>query len=151
MAQPKSPYYYKLVLTDNDDVSFKRILNDEKTEESNNITANFRFFEKELVNNKIDPDIIWKGIRRLTTVSIHIKKDGGDEPQEIFESMNSTGMGLSNTDLVRNYILMRYDRNIQKEIYEKYWKKMENNINNEGNLDEFLRNYLMMEKRYIYF
>ena len=46
---------------------------------------------------------------------------------------------------------MRYDRNIQKEIYEKYWKKMENNINNEGNLDEFLRNYLMMEKRYIYF
>ena len=145
-AQPKSPYYYKLVLTDNDDVSFKRILNDEKTEESNNITANFRFFEKELVNNKIDPDIIWKGIRRLTTVSIHIKKDGGDEPQEIFESMNSTGMGLSNTDLVRNYILMRYDRNIQKEIYEKYWKKMENNINNEGNLDEFLRNYLMMEK-----
>ncbi|MDI1495478.1 MAG: hypothetical protein K8823_786 [Cenarchaeum symbiont of Oopsacas minuta] len=146
-AQQKLPDYYKLVLTDTDDGSFKNILDNSKSEESNNIVANFNIFKNKISNDKVDPDKIWSGFRSLTTVSILIKKDGGDNPQEIFESMNSTGLALSNTDLVRNYILMKFDVNVQKTIYKKYWQKMENDSGEDGNLDEFLRNYLMMEQR----
>ena len=53
--------------------------------------------KKLVMDTPVNPDMVWKGIRRLSTVSIHIKKGGGDNPLEIFESMNSTGLELSNT------------------------------------------------------
>ena len=145
-AKKESSDFYKLILTDSDDESFKQILNDIDPEESNNVVANFKYFKKQIINSHVNPDIIWKGIRRLSTVSIHIKKDGGDDPQEIFESMNSTGLELSNTDLIRNYILMKYDVKQQEKIYKQYWKDMEDKISDDGDLDEFLRNYLVMKK-----
>lgn len=52
-------------------------------------------------------------------VEIVLDKSQGDEPQKIFESINSTGLELSLADLVRNYLLMDDDN--QDELYEDYW------------------------------
>ncbi|WOV92387.1 MAG: DUF262 domain-containing HNH endonuclease family protein [Candidatus Nitrosoabyssus spongiisocia] len=140
--------YYKLVLTDNDDETFKSILNNDKIKYSNNITTNFEFFRQQFSNNTGILDTVWNGIHNLNIVSIVIDKNGGDKPQEIFEGLNSTGLDFSTTDLIRNYVLMRYDTKKQKKIYKEFWRPMEMLFSgNDDDFDEFIRNYLMVQKK----
>jgi hypothetical protein len=76
-----------------------------------------------------------------------------DNPQKIFESLNSTGLELSQADLIRNYILMGLDNKTQKRIYENYWKKIEHlakdNDSNESRVSDFIRDYLTNENKKI--
>ena len=140
--------YYKLILTENDDETFKSILNNDEIKYSNNIANNFEFFRQQFLNNIEILDTVWNGIHRLDIVSILIEKEGGDKPQEIFESLNSTGLNLSITDLIRNYVLMRYDPIEQKTIYKEFWSPMEKQFGeNDDDFDEFIRNYLMVQKK----
>ena len=140
--------YYKLILTENDDETFKSILNNDELKHSNNIIANFEFFKKQFLTNIDILDTIWNGIHRLGIVSILIEKNGGDKPQEIFESLNSTGLDLSITDLIRNYVLMGYNPIEQKKFYKDFWRPMEKLFSeNDDDFDEFIRNYLMVQKK----
>lgn len=140
--------YYKLILTENDDETFKSILNNDEIKYSNNIANNFEFFRQQFLNNIEILDTVWNGIHRLDIVSILIEKEGGDKPQEIFESLNSTGLNLSITDLIRNYVLMRYDPIEQKTIYKEFWSPMEKQFGeNDDDFDEFIRNYLIVQKK----
>ena len=66
------------------------------------------------------------GIEKLIYVDTALEK-GKDDPQRIFESLNSTGLDLSQGDLIRNYILMNLDRENQQYIYENYWTVLEEN------------------------
>lgn len=82
---------------------------------------------------------ILDGIKKLEMVEIVLDKSQGDEPQKIFESINSTGLELSLADLIRNYLLMD-DRN-QDELYENYWSVIEKNVGYR-NLGDFVINFL---------
>ena len=135
-------HYYKLILTEDDNKILKDIMKDGKSESSNNITTNYRHFVSRLRKDGTNPDIIWEGIRKLTMVGILI--DEKDDAQAIFESMNSTGLDLSATDMIQNYLLMS-DLEQQKHIYQEFWRPMEENFGeDQTNFEEFIRNYLMM-------
>jgi len=82
---------------------------------------------------------ILDGIKKLEMVEIVLDKSQGDEPQKIFESINSTGLELSLADLIRNYLLM--DDANQDELYESYWSVIEKNVGYR-NLGDFVINFL---------
>ncbi|MGL4525100.1 MAG: HNH endonuclease family protein [Spirochaetia bacterium] len=107
-----------------------------------NITRNYLYFESELVKDyredNIDP--LYETLQRLVAVDISLNQRF-DNPQEIFESINSTGMALETSDLVRNFLLMNIgDYNKQEKLYTDYWKPIEDQT--KGRTDDFLRDYL---------
>ena len=137
--------YYKMILTDDDDRSFREIMGDGSSKTSGGIAANFRYFTARLKSE--DADSVWYGIKSLTAVLIRI--DDKDDAQAIFESMNSTGLDLSETDMIQNYMLMTKDPRWQKKIHGQYWRPMEQRFGGGSSkeFDEFLRSYLMMKRK----
>ena len=95
-------------------------------------------------------DEIYAGIFKLSLVSISLDKDS-DNPQMIFESMNSTGKDLSQTDLLRNYLLMDLTPEKQTRLYKTYWKSMEELFgediykNDVNKFDYFIRDFLTLK------
>ncbi len=75
---------------------------------------------------------------------------GKDDPQLIFESMNSKGMELVQTDLIRNHIVMETEVEKQEGFYNKYWRAMEEELKqNEKLFNQFVRHYLTIKTREI--
>lgn len=134
--------YYKMVMLCEDDRAFREIMEKGSTSESGKVATNFRNFVEWLRNE--DADSVWYGIKALSSVVIKLKDK--DNAQAIFESMNSTGLDLSETDMIQNYMLMANDTEWQKKIYEQYWSPMEQLLGGRDSLDfdEFLRSYLIM-------
>lgn len=124
---------------------------DEITEEesNSNMYANYKLFEENITSletiNQIDI-----GIQKLIYVDIALER-GKDDPQKIFESLNSTGLDLSQGDLIRNFVLMNLQREEQNRIYNDYWIPIENNtkvyITNKfkTKISEFMRDFLTLE------
>lgn len=109
---------------------------------NSNIYKNYIFFKtmiEETLNNGYELGDILDGIKKLEMVEIILDKSQGDEPQKIFESINSTGLDLSLADLIRNFLLM--DDENQDELYENYWSEIEKNVG-YGNLGDFVINFL---------
>lgn len=131
--------HYKLVLTD-DDKSFRAVLDGDISEDQNNITSNLRYFTKRLSEDKNACDVVWRGINKLNVVRVMIDKHS--DAQAIFESMNSTGLSLTPTDMIKNFILMPHNKSKQQKIYKNHWMPMEKSLGEH--LQEFLRVYLMM-------
>ncbi len=137
---------YKLLLTRRDKETLINVIKGVKPtgEFSLRIVENFNFFKSKIsIENAAD---IYNGIMRLFVVDVALEKDK-DNPQLIFESMNSTGLDLSQADLIRNYILMGQDIKTQTELYEKYWFPMEQSYGNEytSSFDWFMRDYLSVK------
>ncbi|MCI2206920.1 MAG: DUF262 domain-containing protein [Atopobiaceae bacterium] len=91
-----------------------------------------------------DPSSIWMGIHRLEVVSVSLAQ-GQDNPQLIFESMNSTGKDLSSADLIRNFVLMGLPMDQQERVYANHWRKIEEALGADSYdtvFDDFIRNYL---------
>lgn len=142
---------YKMLLTDHDrDVMIKLIEGIKINEnEDSLIYANYLFFRKKVAEGVLTPEQIYESISKLDIVGIILDRDQGDEPQLIFESLNSTGMNLSKSDLIRNFILMGLDNDKQKIIYNNYWKPFEDYFANPDvpdRMDRFFRDYLTMKK-----
>lgn len=92
-----------------------------------------------------------KGLRKLMIVQIDLYRDI-DNPQIVFESLNSTGLQLSQVDLVRNYVLMSYKEEAQTRLYKQYWLPMEQlffDNQQDANFNNFLKDYLIMESQVI--
>lgn len=109
---------------------------------NSNIYKNYITFKnliEETLASGLGLDDILNGIKKLEMVEIVLDKSQGDEPQKIFESINSTGLELSLSDLIRNYLLMD-DRN-QDELYDNYWSAIEKNVGYR-NLGDFVINFL---------
>lgn len=85
---------------------------------------NFKLFEKWISENTDKLETIFKGLEKLMIVWIALKKEK-DEPQLIFESMNSKGIELTQADLIRNYIVMETEFEKQEDFYNQYWRDME--------------------------
>jgi len=138
--------YFKLLLSQTDNASLKAII--EHTEQPNEpslrVTQNFDLFTELLAGRKGDLAAVCRGLAKLVVVDIALNRDQ-DNPQLIFESMNSTGKELSQADLIRNYILMGLDPILQTRFYENYWRPMELDFGQEAygtQFDGFMRHYL---------
>ncbi|EPB9412442.1 DUF262 domain-containing protein [Clostridium perfringens] len=109
---------------------------------NSNVYKNYITF-RNLISNVIEEGLelndILNGIKKLEIVEIILDKLQGDEPQKIFESINSTGLELSLSDLIRNYLLM--DDLKQEELYADYWLEIEKNVGYK-NLGDFVINFL---------
>ena len=140
---------YKLTLSQGDRETLKSILehlinHDHKLiYDSARIWENLNFFRNRLAALE-DPNIVWDGIQRLDVVSISLDA-GTDNPQLIFESMNSTGKDLSSADLIRNFVLMGLPPKQQDELYLNHWRVIEETLGADSYdtvFDSFIRNYL---------
>ena len=130
-----------------DCISFDKLITNEPSEfiESSNITQNYYYFETRIKKNEISIDDLYEAIFRLEIIDIFLDKE--DNPQLIFESLNSTGLDLTEGDKIRNFILMGLDANKQEEYYEKYWNKIEKFTG--YNVSGFIRNYLTLIQKKI--
>jgi uncharacterized protein with ParB-like and HNH nuclease domain/predicted transport protein len=144
--QEEDELHYKLLLTKKDKETYLNIIKgiEQSEQYSQRLVENYKYFKDEInATNSVD---VYNGLLRLFVVNVALEKDK-DNPQLIFESMNSTGLDLSQADLIRNYILMKRDIEEQKDLYERYWFPMEQSYGNDYTsfFDKFIRDYLIVK------
>lgn len=152
-ALERGDRYHKLLLSQTDNASLKALIKntEEPKEPSQRISENFAFFTQLLADRQNDLAPVCRGLAKLYVVDIALTR-GQDNPQLIFESMNSTGKALSQADLIRNYVLMGLEPELQTRLYEQYWRPMEVDFGAEANswrFDSFVRDYLTLKTRSI--
>lgn len=143
----------KLKPTENNKEALRYILNatnDEKFKGYSKIIENFNYFRS--VINPENFEVVQRGLSKLIFVDIALDRQK-DNPQRIFESLNSTGLELSQADLIRNYILMGLKPKEQERIYKHYWEVIEKNAKdetlNKTKISEFIRDYLTLKNKEI--
>lgn len=140
---------YKILLTQSDKATLINVIAgiEPPRPSSVRVIENSRFFEEKISACKADLDVIYNGIAKLILVDISLNRDH-DNPQLIFESLNSTGLELSQADLIRNYILMDLEPEQQTRLYQKFWFPMEQlfgQVNYRSHFDRFMRDYLTLK------
>ena len=144
---------YKLLLTQDDKDEFIALI-DSKTQLhplhhiTGRLTDNYHFFEEQIRQSAIDLNVLYMGLNKLIIVDIALDRDF-DNPQLIFESLNSTGVDLSQADLIRNYVLMGLSSEEQNHLYKQYWSPMEQlfpHVADENIFDRFMRDYLTLKQ-----
>lgn len=143
----------KLRPTVNNDKALKYLLRDDEAEEFHEysrLIENFIYFKSRI--NAGNFEVVMNGIAKLMFVEISLEREK-DDPQRIFESLNSTGLDLSQADLIRNYILMGLEYSHQNKIYEKYWYHIEilatEDETNRSKVSDFIRDFLTLKFREI--
>ncbi len=151
-SDEKGDKKFKLILSEPDRDTLLSLIDEDRrkpSEPSSKIMENFKLFEEWIRKNTNKLETIFKGLDKLMVVEISLER-GKDNPQLIFESMNSTGKDLTQTDLIRNYILMGLEPEKQKIFYKKYWRAMEEDFKqNETLFNQFVRHYLTIKTREI--
>ncbi|MFP6279746.1 DUF262 domain-containing protein [Helicobacter pylori] len=149
-SDEKGDKKFKLILSEPDRDTLLSLIDKDRrkpSEPSLKIMENFKLFEEWISKNTDKLETIFKGLDKLMVVEISLER-GKDNPQLIFESMNSTGKDLTQTDLIRNYILMGLEPEKQEIFYKKYWRAMEENFKqNETLFNQFVRHYLTIKTR----
>lgn len=149
-SDEKGDKKFKLILSEPDRDTLLSLIDENRrkpSEPSLKIMENFKLFEEWIRKNTDKLETIFKGLEKLMIVEISLER-GKDNPQLIFESMNSTGKDLTQTDLIRNYILMGLDPEKQKIFYKRYWRAMEEDFKqNETLFNQFVRHYLTIKTR----
>ncbi len=145
---------FRLILSESDKDTLLSLIDKNKrkpSEPSLKIVENFELFEEWIRKNTDKLETIFKGLEKLMIVWISLKKEK-DDPQLIFESMNSKGIELTQTDLIRNYIVMETEVEKQEDFYNQYWRAMEENFKQsekqskrEDLFNKFVRHYLTIK------
>ncbi len=147
-SDEKGDKKFRLILSESDKDTLLSLIDENKrkpSEPSLKIMENFKLFEEWIRKNTNKLETIFKGLDKLMVVEISLER-GKDNPQLIFESMNSTGKDLTQTDLIRNYILMGLEPEKQEIFYKKYWRAMEEDFKqNETLFNQFVRHYLTIK------
>ena len=143
----KDEQSYKMILTQTDKASLIALLEGKEPPEpvSQRIVDNFKFFSDSIAS--ADLNVVYQGINKLMIVDVSLQQ-GLDNPQMIFESMNSTGRALTQADLIRNFVLMNLPHEQQSRLYNEYWRPMEINFgadNYNNQFDEFMRYFLVIQ------
>lgn len=138
--------HYKLLLAETDKDTLLAILKGSPMpkELSMRIHDNFLLFKQLIQQHEDELEAICQGLAKLVIVDVSLERSQ-DNPQLIFESMNSTGLELSQADLIRNFILMGLEPKFQTELYKAYWRPMENSFGQAAyaaHFDAFMRHYL---------
>ncbi|GAA9735179.1 DUF262 and DUF1524 domain-containing protein [Helicobacter pylori] len=139
---------FRLILSESDKDTLLSLIDKNKrkpSEPSLKIVENLKLFEEWIRKNTDKLETIFKGLEKLMIVWIALKKEK-DNPQLIFESMNSKGIELTQTDLIRNYIVMETEDEKQEDFYNQYWRAMEEDFKqNEKLFDRFVKHYLTIK------
>ena len=138
--------HFKLILSETDKETLLAILQNSPlpVEASSRITENYALFQELIAANQGELESICQGLAKLVIVDVSLDR-AQDNPQLIFESMNSTGLELSQADLIRNFILMGLEPKLQTELYKTYWRPMERAFGQAAyvvHFDAFMRHYL---------
>lgn len=138
----------KLRPTEDNDKALKFLLRSDENEVFNafsKLIDNFNYFKERITEE--NHEFILRGLAKLMFVEISLER-GKDDPQRIFESLNSTGLELSQADLIRNYILMGLKPSDQRKIYSNFWEIIEkfakDDTKNVSRVSEFIRDYLTL-------
>lgn len=140
------PHRPKLVLRRHDHATLVAILdeNEPPSTASARIRENYSYFKDRMA--EVDPQRIYRGIKRLEVVEVRLHSH--DDPQAIFESLNSTGVDLSPSDLIRNFVLMGLPEHQQTRLHEEYWHKIELLFRGHGDRsNNFFRDYVALKTR----
>lgn len=116
---------------------------DEEYIPGSNLTINYRYFYGRIQHGELDIDELFDAICKLEIINISLNHE--DNPQLIFESLNSTGLNLSEGDKIRNYILMGLPNDQQTKFYEKYWNRIESYT--DYDVSSFVRDYLSIKQQ----
>lgn len=140
---------FKLLLSQTDKTTLTSIVSgcERPKDHSLRVTDNYALFKRWINEGKSDLTTLCKGLAKLVVVDIALNRDQ-DNPQLIFESMNSTGKELSQADLIRNFILMGLDPMLQTRLYQDFWRPMEVDFGQEAygtHFDGFMRHYLTVK------
>ncbi len=144
-VQEEGSREHKLVLRRHDQATLVALLDGKALPAvaSERVRDNYEFFCEKLAS--ADPELVYRGIARLIVVDVTLDRDD-DDPQLIFESLNSTGIDLSQSDLIRNFILMRLPEREQTRLYEAYWSPIEGLFRgSESTFNTFVRDYIALE------
>lgn len=136
----------KLLPIENDRIAYDKIFNEEDSfDEDSKITRNYRHFYDLLTRKPqaLSFDQLLDAIERLQIISIELDSD--DDAQLIFESLNSTGLALTEADKIRNYLLMSLTPEEQQVCFKNYWQKIEQSTENQPT--KFLRDYLTIQQQ----
>lgn len=143
--QPKETRI-KLKPVKDDRKAFEKLFDvDDENDKQSNLTYNFEYFYNRIQKEEITIEELYDSLFALEIINIELTAD--DDPQLIFESLNSTGMALSEGDKIRNFILMGLPTTKQNDYYEKYWNKIELCTNYDVSL--FIRDYLSVKQQAI--
>ena len=148
-TQEKGDQRPKLVLRRWDEPTLRWIVDSAREPADNDkskiLHRNYWFFRNKLNLRGTDVNIILKGIYSLTIVDVRLDRIK-DDPQQIFDSLNSTGLDLTQTDQARNYVLMGLEDNLQTKLYNEHWQELERLYSGRANeLDNFLRDFVALE------
>lgn len=142
---------FKFILRRRDNTTLQALVNgiaptELGSESSELLIDAYEYFRSVLRTPNVDPETIYQGIARINVVDVTLDRKI-DNPQLVFESMNSTGVDLRQSDLVRNFLLMGLDESDQTRLFEEYWSKIETLFRTSGNaFDGFLRDYLALTR-----
>jgi uncharacterized protein with ParB-like and HNH nuclease domain/predicted transport protein len=140
---------HKLLLTQTDKTTLLAVINQQPLPDDHSVRIrdNFDFFDELVGRLGANIDALCAGLSKLMIVDVSLNR-GQDNPQLIFESMNSTGRELSQADLIRNYVLMGLEPDHQTTLYENHWRPMELRFGQESYgvyFDRFMRDYLTIK------
>jgi len=138
---------YKLLLTKSDKETFFKIIEKRELDrnDSRRLKENYEYFLEKISNSDLNE--IYKGISKLIVIDVSLDRSR-DNPQLIFESLNSTGLELTQADLIRNFVLMGLPKEEQEKLYADFWQPMEKNFGYTGYselFDAFMRDYLTIK------
>lgn len=145
-ADEEDELRYKQLLTRHDkDTLIQLLERREPADASHRLVVNYRFFEAKL--KSADLGVVFTGIKKLMVVDI-VLDPNHDNPQLIFDSLNTAGLALSQTDRIRNYVLMGQDTAFQNRLYEEHWFPMEQRFvgaSDRREFDWFIGYYLRLK------
>ena len=143
----------KLRLNTRDDAIYRKLLASDvftdltsisEKESESRLYQNYLYFHTRVENMGMDHKIrLINALEKLIIVELEVENE---DPQEIFESLNSTGLDLTDVDLLRNFLLMSLDRDTQARLYEKFWYPMEENVG-PSNMVRFFQDYYILSKK----
>ena len=137
----------KLNLLNDDSAEYYQLFDsDRRLTEDSVIHANYNYFVSRLFGSSFSLDDLYETIKSLQVVDIGLESN--DNPQLIFESLNSTGLALTEGDKIRNFILMGLTSNDQVEYYREYWSRIEKN-SGDNDTSGFIRDYLSLKTQKI--
>ena len=142
---------YKLALRRHDNRTLWSLIDgkdiSELTSRSELVIEAYNYFRELLNSPEVSPDDVYRGIAQLKVVDVTLHRPQ-DNPQQIFESLNSTGVDLTQSDLIRNYLLMGLPEPDQTLMYDDYWSKIEALFRSSGSApDTFLRDYISLKQK----
>lgn len=139
----------KLRPSEYDNAAFDKLMKDKADqltlkEKESAMYRNYCFFRERISDSTYDTKQIFNAMASLTVVSILLDEEN---PQEIFESLNSTGLDLTQADLIRNFLLMPLPYDVQKTLYDNYWYAIEKLLRPSNNVENFLVQYLITKRK----